>query len=220
VAVVFSDDFNRANAANLGSNWDADSSGDNIDWDLDTNTAECQNPTANGQWVRTVVAAHAAIADCKVQATQVGSGGDGGVIARVQDVVNNHGYACYHSSSGISMYRTNSDGSEVQIGSTIDTTQVANGVIAFEVSGTGATVTLKSWYQGAAIHTGESDSAAGRITSTGRTGLTNWSSVGTNSRYDDFSVDDLTVGGGGDPEGLLIGSKLVGCGLLGGVLIN
>lgn len=197
MANLFTDNFTRANAANLGSNWDADDSGNNIDWDLDTNTAENQFSANNGQWTRTTSSAHAATADVKVSVTTVGSGHDGGPLARCTSVGNTtkEAYVVYASSGGISIVRNNASGAETQLGSTIAITAAAAKVVAIEVSGTGATVTIKSYYDGVLKDT-QSDSSASRLTAAGRTGMTNWAALGTNSRWDDFTVDDLAAGGG------------------------
>lgn len=190
-------------AANLGANWDADNSGF-TDWDVDTATAEAQGAQTGGNWIRTTTSAHAATADVKVSLTHSGSAPDCGVIARCTSVLSgstqNTGYALFASTS-LTLIRVNANGSEDTIGSGVSITAGAGKVIALEVSGTGATVSLKTYYDGVLKET-LSDTAntapnAIRLTSAGRTGMLNWKALGTNSRMSRFVVEDLVVGGGG-----------------------
>ena len=194
MATLFSDSFDRANAANLGANWDADDSGVPTDWDIDTNTAESQ--VQNGNTMRTVSGAHADTADTKVTVTQVSASGDGGPLSRcTAKVPIQTNYVLFIASNVATLYRANA-GVDTQLGSGVGITQVANGVAAIEVSGTGTTVTVKSYYQGSLLDT-QSDTDALRLTTAGRTGMTSWSTgAGTAARYNDFLVEDLAAGGG------------------------
>jgi hypothetical protein len=69
----------------------------------------------------------------------------------------------------------------------------AGDVMALEVSGTGATVTIKTYRNGVQVGSDVTDSSASRKTSGTFAGL---ESVGGAPNYDDFEVDDLVVGGG------------------------
>lgn len=170
MAVLFTDNFNRANAADLGSNWqNADAN-----WDLDTNTAEAQGNT-DGMFVRTATAAHADTADVKVTATQGTTAADGGPLARCTAVgASPTAYVCdSYATDLVEIYRHNASPTGTLL-RTATVTRVANGVIALEVSGTGATVTLKQYYQGTQRGADVNDTAANRLTTAGRTGLFNW----------------------------------------------
>lgn len=196
MSTLFLDNFTRADAGNLGSNWDADDSGTNIDWDLDTNTAEAQGDQSHGNWIRTTSSAHADTADVKITAVHITATPNGGITGRVTAVgASPTGYSLFASSNNITAFRTNA-GTEVQLGSGSSVTLTAGQGPSLELSGVGATVTVKTYYNGVLKET-ISDSSASRLTTAGRTGLTNWASVGTNSRWDDFLVEDLAGGGGG-----------------------
>lgn len=197
MAQLFSDTFSGGDASTLGANWTGDTG--STDWDVDTGTAEAQGSNSAGNWV-TATSGYTATADVKVTATQISASGNGAVLARVTSLDNgsvfNIGYAVFVSSGGISIVRANgaSRFDETQIGSTVGVTQVANGVIALEVSGSGTSTRIKAFYQG--VETlNELDSGGGALNGPGRCGLANWASLGTTSRYDTFTIDDLAVGG-------------------------
>jgi hypothetical protein len=72
----------------------------------------------------------------------------------------------------------------------VNLTLGSGNLMEMQVTGTGATVTIVLRYNGAAVTT-ISDTAADRITVTGRWGLYGFVN---NNLYDDFSLDDLTAG--------------------------
>jgi hypothetical protein len=192
MSAVFTDDFNRANNTALGANWNEARN----DSSINTNRMRLGVYTTLGaSLVLTTTTAHAAIADCKVQVTQVSGSGDGGPVARVT----NSGatptyYACDVYTGACEIYRHDAAASGTLLRTTA-VTQVANGVIALQVSGTGGTVTLKQFYQGTQRGADVSDTSANRITSATQTGIYNWATSAVNCDYDDFSVDDLSAGG-------------------------
>lgn len=189
MSVIFTDAFTRADSTALGANW-TELSGDS---QILTNRLRLPAPPgSNPMSATTTTSAHAAIADCKVQVTQVSVSGDGGPIARVVNNLNLYAVDVY--TGRCELYRHDNTGSGTLLGSGVSITQVANGVIGLEVSGAGATVTVKSYYQGVLKET-VGDASANRITTARQTGVYNWASA-ANADYDDFSVDDLVVAGG------------------------
>lgn len=190
MATLFSDDFNRADNTSLGANW-TELNGDS---QILSNRLRFATSTSGAVRVNTTVSAHAATADVKVTVTQVSSSGDGGPCAR--DSGDNDTaptmYAVDVYTGTCEIYRHDNSLSGTLL-RTASITQVANGVIALEVSGTGATVTLKQYYQGSQRGADATDSTANRITSANRTGAYNWVSA-TDGDYEDFLVEDLVAG--------------------------
>lgn len=189
MAVLFSDDFNTGTEPNA-TNWTEVSPGD---WDIiGTATVRAVSTGGSPGVLLTTSSAHAAITDCKVTVTQVESGGDGGPVARWSGASSSStGYAADVYSDLCETYRHNNSATGTLL-RTAAVTQVANGVIALEVSGTGSTVTLKQYYQGTQRGATVSDTDANRITTAGRTGIYAWT-VGANGDYDDFQVEDLVA---------------------------
>jgi hypothetical protein len=191
MAVLFSDNFNTGTEPN-STNWtEADG-----DWDvIGTATVQAVSGTTP-TFLLTTASAHAATADVKVTVTQVDSGGDGGPVARA---VGTPGaptcYAVDVYTGACEIYRHNASDTSTLL-RTASITQAANGVIALEVSGTGATVTLKQYYQGTQRGADVNDGDANRLTTANRTGIYAWT-VGASGDYDDFQVEDLVAGGGG-----------------------
>lgn len=189
---LFSDDFNRAdNATVSATNWTENAAGD---WSIVSNKVRSVNPLTV---LVTKAAAHAAIADCKVTLKRAltGTSWDVGVLVRT----NSTGTTGYFAdplgtgpSSTLDIWRI--DGSlstDVQIGGTV-TVDINDGdIYALEVSGTGATVTLKAYINGVLKLT-VTDSSASRITAAGQTGIINWNNT---NDFDDFLVEDLLVPG-------------------------
>jgi hypothetical protein len=95
---------------------------------------------------------------------------------------------------------------------------VANGYkLGAEVLGTGATVTINVYIDtgsGWTLALTASDTGATRVVAAGYIGFVTTNSAAT---VDNFGGGTVVVGGA-DPEGRLVGGKLVGRGLLGGVL--
>jgi hypothetical protein len=200
MSVIFSDDFNRADSTNLGGNW-SEASGDSS---INTNRLRAGIWAASvpGQAL-TTTSAHSAIADCKVTITQhkTGSNADGGPIARVATSGSSPKmYTCDVYTGRCELYRHDSSNTGTLLGSGVAITQAADKVIALEVSGTGATVTVKSYYDGVQQES-VGDTSANRITSANQTGVYNWRSVSDGDcDYDDFSVDDLAAATASAPK--------------------
>jgi hypothetical protein len=211
MSAVFTDDFNRANNTALGANWNEARN----DSSINTNRMRLGVYTTLGaSLVLTTTTAHAAIADCKVQVTQVSGSGDGGPVARVTNSGATPTYYAVDVYTGAcETYRHDAAAAGTLL-RTAAITQVANGVIALQVSGTGATVTLKQFYQGTQRGADVSDTSANRITSATQTGIYNWATSAANCDYDDFSVDDLVVAGGvtGDANITEAGDTVSGAG--------
>lgn len=188
MAVLFSDLFNRANNAVVdATNW---TENNGSDWSLSSNAAAAATPGASPSSLLTTASAHAANTDVKVTVTQVVDASDGGPVARwTGNASTSTGYAVdVYNPNHVELYRYNGSSSGTLLGTGVTVTQVANGVIAIETSGTGATVTVKSYYQGVLRET-VGDTNANRITAANRTGVYAWSS----GSYDDFQVEDLAA---------------------------
>jgi len=196
MAVIFSDDFNRANADLLGANWQAEVtvSGTSGDVDIVSNRAQCTTKgTGSFVYVATTTTGHAALADCKVQVTQVQSGSDGAPAARITEAdATPTMYVTDIFTNTLETLRYNNSGTSTSLQSS-GVTSVANGVAALQVTGSGATVTLKAFYQGVQVGADISDASGSRITAAGQTGIVYYV-ANPNGDYDDFSVDDLAAG--------------------------
>jgi hypothetical protein len=190
MAVLFSDNFNTGTEPNT-TNWT-----ENGTWSLTGGAARCTAATTPGVLL-TTASAHTATADVKVSCAQVATGSsDGGPCARwTGNGASSTGYAADAYGSVIEIYRHNASAAGTLIGSGAAITRSAGSVVAIEVSGTGATVTLKSYYGGTLRETA-SDTAANRLTTADRTGIYNWfPSSTTAADYDDFQAEDLAAGG-------------------------
>ncbi len=194
MTTLFSDNFNRADNATVdATNWTENAAGD---WSIVSNKVRSVNPLTV---LVTKTAAHAAVADCKVSYKRAltGSSWDTGVLVRT----NSTGTTGYFldpigtgPSSTMDIWRI--DGaltSDVQIGTTATGLDLNDGdTYALEVSGTGATVTLKAYLNGALVLT-VTDTSGSRVTAAGQTGIINWNNT---NDFDDFLVEDLGGGGG------------------------
>jgi hypothetical protein len=189
MAVLFSDDFNRANSGTVdATNWTENAGSD---WEIATNALACVAQSFAPVSCLTTASAHAANTDVKVTITQVSTASDGGAVARWSgNGATSTGYVADCYNGRCELYRHNNSSSGTLIGSGVNVTLAANGVIALETSGTGATVTVKSYYQGTLRET-VGDTNASRITTAGRTGVYSW----TIHSWDNFQVEDLTAGG-------------------------
>lgn len=187
MSVLFADTFTRGDNDALGANWTEI----NGNWQIATNKLQVETQVSTPPTVvLTTSSAHAAVADVKVTVTQASATGDGGPVARwTGGDVTSHGYACdvFSNSCDINRYDTSEIGVLLR---TASITQVADGVIALEVSGTGAAVTLKQYYQGTQRGADYVDSSANRITTADRTGVHNFGTAPQD--YDDFQVEDPT----------------------------
>lgn len=190
MAVIFSDDFNRADSTSLGANWTEA----NSDSSIASNRLQVGPLTGGGTnagRVVTTTSAHAAIADCRVTVTKVSASGDGGPVARDTGAATPTMYAIDQYPNVLELYRHNASTSGTLLATGISGTPAANDVLALEVTGTGGTVTVKSYVNGVLKQT-VNDTNAARITAAGRCGVYSWPAVaGANTQYDDFSVDDL-----------------------------
>lgn len=192
--VLFSDDFNRANNASLGGDW-TESEGS---WEIDTNRLQSAAPGAGTAATCTCIG-HADVADVKVTVTQVNSGGDGGPLARHNggnniNVGGSNNVRCYNVDvypSVCEIWRYDPGVGSVLL-RTAAITQVANGVMRLEVSGVGATVNIKQFYQGTQRGADVNDTDANRVVVADATGMLTYSSSGTSGGvgdYDDFMVE-------------------------------
>lgn len=192
MATLFADSFTRADG-NLDDDATWASSGSNS-WSITTNRAS-NNTGGVGSRVLTTTSAHAAVADCKVSVTRrLGASFDGGVTARDDGAVfgSMTGYFLnVYGSNNVEVYRRNA-GSETLVGSR-NSTHAVDDVYALEVSGTGATVTLKVFKNGAQLGADLTDTSGSRITAAGRCGMISFHS---GDLFDDFLVEDLAGGGG------------------------
>lgn len=189
MAVVFSDNFNRANGdITAEANWDSTNSSP---WSIASN----QLSAGSGGTIKrliTTTSAHAAIADCKVSIVRrLGANFDGGISVRDNgaDVGTE---TCYflnvYGTNNIEVYRRVS-GAETLIGS-ITQTHADGDTYTLEVSGTGATVTLRVYRNGSLLNT-FTDTSGSRITSSGRCAVITFHN---GDLFDDFLVEDLAGG--------------------------
>lgn len=198
MSTLFSDNFNRADNATVdATNWEENLA---ADWEIFSNKLRNGAAQSSPSACLTTAAAHAATADVKVTVTQANGGSlaDGGPVARWASTAHGGsslGYAADVYTAKCEIYRHDTSGSGTLL-RTAAVTQVANGVIRLEVSGTGATVTLKVFYNGVQQGADVSDGSASRITAANRTGVYSWSNSTSTGQgdYDDFLVEDFASG--------------------------
>lgn len=186
MTVIFSDDF--ASSLNT-TNW-LDNAAPAV-WSTSSGEVTCS--TANFRALQTTTSAHAAIADCKVKAKIASTVAtfEGAVIARsnISGAISDSGNAYilhFFTSDDVRLLRRVGG-----VNSSIATrTQAfADGdTFALEVTGIGATVTLKIFHNDVQLGADVSDAAGSRIVAAGQTGLVVF---GTGVFMDDFEVDDL-----------------------------
>lgn len=188
MATLFSDNFNRADSTSLGTSW-SELAGD---WQVQTN----QLLISSGAGFRvcaTTTTAHAAVANCKVTATRAaGASWDAGPCVRLSGTSGSE--TCYYldvsGTQDLVVYRRIA-GTDTSVGALVQAH--SNGdIYALQVSGTGATVTLKVFRNGTQVGSDLSDTSGSRITAAGQTGVVTWSGAA----FDDFLVEDVAVGGG------------------------
>lgn len=194
MTVIFSDDF--AAALNT-TNWQDEASP--TVWSTGSGVLACS--TNNFRVLETTTTAHAAIADVLVTVKRSSATFDGCVIARssVSDATSTTGN-CYF----LNAFDTNTlqffrriGSVNTQVGSNVTATFANGDTFGLKVTGTGATVTLTAYVNGIQVGT-IGDTSGPRIVVAGQTGVVGFN---LNSRYDDFSVDDLAVVGGAKPTG-------------------
>lgn len=190
MAVIFSDTFDTSINA---TNW-TDESGQ---WAVVGAEVRCGQ--AAQRHLKTTTTAHAAIADCRVTARRASASGfDAGIVVRSNVTGSTPSTGnCYilniFGTQDIEVIRR-----VAGVNTTIATRTQAHAdgdLFALEVTGTGATVTLKVFINGAQVGANIDDTNAARITAAGQTGFWNFA---INSFMDDFSVDNL-VGGTDTP---------------------
>jgi hypothetical protein len=192
VSILFSDNFNIADTSSLGANY-TEAQGDSA---IVSNKIRIGSINGSVPGILlTTTSAHPDTTDVAVSATQAATGSDGGPFARCTDSDTTptlYGVDSYPAT--IEIYRHDNNG----VGTLLRTsanTQAANAIVRLEVTGTGATVTLKQFYNGVQKGADASDGSANRITTAGRTGIYNWVNGGTTARdYDDFLVEDFASG--------------------------
>jgi len=189
MSVLFSDNFNRADSATVdATNWTENESGGDL-WSIVSNQL---SRSVGGPFLRLIAktAAHATIANCKSSVKRItGTGFDGGPCVRSDASGANMYYLDIYQDDLCEIYRVNS-GSHTLVGAAT-VAHAANDVYRLEVSGTGATVTLKMFKNGVQLGTDASDSDVNRITAAGQMGVVSW----TASVFDDFLAEDLAGGG-------------------------
>jgi hypothetical protein len=190
MSTIFSDSFTRANSGTIdATNWIEIATGN---WDLVSNAV---TSASAGQLI-TTTSAHAAIADCKATAKCVSApaGFDGGLMVRATtDGLNCYFLDAIRSAGTLSVFRKVAN-VDTQLGADITGLTIANGdTYTLEVSGTGATVTLKAYQNGVQRGSNFTDSSGSRITSAGQTGIIEF--TGASVTWDDFLAENLVAGG-------------------------
>jgi hypothetical protein len=193
---VPTDDFNRANGTLNTGNWTVRAG----QWDITSNQADSSGSAANVADYTGTAPAGAAV---EVQIT-LSTVSDGGPACRIVDG-SNYFFLDFQTGSG-SIQKVVAGGfTTIRSG----LGGAANGDIAkLTIS---ASDEMQAYKNGSTVGTAVTDSTH----ASGGWGFFNWAASGL---YDDWSGSD--VGGATDPEGLLIGGKLLGRGLLGGVLVH
>lgn len=204
MAVVFSDDFNRANNDTVGNGWTERGS----DFDISSNTLVTSN---TNQADTCHHASGASGADYDVQAVmQVSPGSIGGVVGRRVNFgggTDSDFWAAYIGAGNSYLYKRISGGyTNVDIfARTIN--NGTNYTVKLTMSGN----TVKGFTDGVE----ENSYTEAVLTAAGDCGVGNYASL-----WDDFQVEE--AGGAADPEGHLVSGKLIRGGLLlkGGVLLK
>lgn len=153
----------------------------------------------------------------------IAAGEYGGPAVRCQAGAN----TSYHvEANGTNFYvsRCNDPNTQTTLAGPVTQTFAAGDVLRLEVTGTGATVTLKVFRALAAsptsftqVGTDYPDTSGSRITTAGQGGIFKYGDQGT-ARITSFEAGNL-AGGGSDPVGSVIGGKLLN-GILRGRLVR
>lgn len=188
MATLFTDDFNRADSSDLGTNWAEDNGNPAI------LTNRLRIPSDGGSaWVaRTTTTAHAAAADVKVTVVIVtGTGADGGPVARKSATAGTfYALDIYHNGSSwrADIYRYNASYASAAANvAGANITHVAGDTYRFEVQGTA----LRAYRNGSLIVSGTDAT----ISAAGQTGCHAWSTVD----FDDFQAEDFAGGAKAPP---------------------
>lgn len=181
---LFTDAFTRADDTNPGANWTEGTGGG----DISSNRLRMGNGGATPALVVTAAAAHADTADVTVKVVMASASGDGGPVARCTETDGTPTmYAVDCNAGTVTVHRYNNSATGTDIGNVAQTLS-ANATVELQVSGTGATVTIKVWYNTSLI-LNFTDTTGSRLTTAGRPGIHNWTNGGTTERdYDDFTV--------------------------------
>jgi len=188
MAVVFSDDFNRADGS-PGANW----TGYFSTWAIASNQVTVSTgATPTGNQLE-YTGSGSSLADCSVAVKHISTASNpGGVTARRASGVDTHYIWRVYTDGGWELCRkiTGSITVVLNDGGT-KLTLVSGAIIKLTVTGSGATVTLDMNYNGVAVTT-YNDTDGSRITVAGVSGI--YGHV-DGTIFDDFVLDDLTVGG-------------------------
>ena len=181
---VYTDDFNRADNVDPGTNWTEDGGV----WAIVSNQMSCANG-ASAVGASTTTTLHPALADCEVSVTEVDtSSWDGGPYIRKQTATSTY-YEndCYTGTSDLYRYVAGVASAALATGGI---TLAGSAVIKIKATGSGATVTVVGTYAGTQEWSYD-DTNALRITGAGQTGL---KAYNNDMQFDNFSVDDLASG--------------------------
>jgi hypothetical protein len=161
-------------------------------WSIISGELACSTP--NFRHLKTKTSAHAAVADCQVEAVRKSATFEGAVWLRsnisgaISDSGNGYGLNL-NPPSTIELIRRVAGVSSVI---TTRTATLANGdKWKLRAEGTGATVTLKIFLNDVQQGADHLDTAGSRIVAAGQTGFITFS---TSSRFDSFKVEDLASG--------------------------
>lgn len=155
---------------------------------------------ATPRLIRTNSTAYASVADMRVTVKRVaGTTFDGGPTVRHQSGADTCYYLDATGTNAVDVFRRVAGVDSATLGTR--TVAHANGdTLGLEVSGTGATVTLKVYVNGVQQGADILDTNAARIVAAGWGGLLVWSNA-SNYDFDDFSVDNLAAGTTLEQEG-------------------
>jgi hypothetical protein len=194
------DNFDRANGADLGANWDfAFSFGNSSNIFSIENTSRAV-PSGN-HYAEEVYTAGTDVTESEVYVTLVtapASGADYGLIARYTGTGgSSQGYrlTIVHNTGAWSVKRVTSGTTQSGDKATATQAVAAGDSFGMEVTGTGATVTIKIYYKASGgswnlLATG-SDTDGGRITGAGDVGMYMFRSSGTGGALDDFGGGEI-----------------------------
>ncbi len=187
MSTLFSDNFNRADSAIVSAaNWTENEAGGGA-WAIASN----QLSLSGGGSFNTIIAttsAHAAIADCRATIKRITGGGyDGGPCVRAVSNGSSMYYLDVYGTNTLEIYRRVAS-SDTLVNSRAQT-HGANDTFSLEVSGSGATVTLKILRNGVQVGADISDGDAARITAAGQMGVISWAT----ETFDDFLAEDLAA---------------------------
>jgi len=192
MATLYSDGF--AGTGALGAEWNSNSAS----YDRASDELRHSDTAFQMEPLETTTTAMAAVADCKVSITaRTGAGFSGGPAVRKQSGVADFYYLRVHEAgSGLLVERVTDDGAtEANLLTVGSYTHTIGDKLTLEVSGSGATVTLRAYRNDVQVGSTISDTDAARITAAGQTGVKAWNYTDTNL-FDDFLVEDLAGGGG------------------------